>query len=93
MVNRDDEKAKKGVVTFIYAAYDQDHDGARVLKEFVEEGSRPLRSMEVGPRSVVEVKNEKGTRESFKAGFVKFRIWVMASSATAHQALTQLRQV
>jgi uncharacterized protein YeaO (DUF488 family) len=42
------EKAKKGVVTFIYAAHDQDHNGAIVLKEFVEKGNRPLRSMTSG---------------------------------------------
>jgi uncharacterized protein YeaO (DUF488 family) len=42
------EKAKKGVVTFIYAAHNQDHNGAKVLKEFVEKGNRPLRSMTSG---------------------------------------------
>lgn len=42
------EKTKKGVVTFIYAARDQDHNGAIVLKEFVEGGGKPSRSKRSG---------------------------------------------
>lgn len=34
------EKAKKGVVTFVYAARDQAHNSAMVLKEFVEQRRR-----------------------------------------------------
>jgi uncharacterized protein YeaO (DUF488 family) len=30
------QKAKKGRVTFVYAAHDEEHNGALALKEFLE---------------------------------------------------------